>query len=86
MLNQIHLKIACRRLPPQHIAHILNPNSPDKTANEAGFTSFFFAPPCSHFGTTEMLPHSAVSKHLLSANKVYPLRFFDSSPSTTCVR
>lgn len=29
---------------------------------------------------------ASASKHLLSANKVYPLGFFDSSPSTTCVR
>lgn len=34
----------------------------------------------------EIVPDSAKSKHLLAANKVYPLGFFDSFPFTTCVR
>lgn len=41
---------------------------------------------CFQSNNREIVLDSAKSKHLLSANKVYPLSFFDSSPSTTCVR
>lgn len=60
---------------------LLLPKSPVKMLNPAALSSLLPL-----LSLLRPFRSGAASKHLLSANKVYPLSFFDSSPSTTCVR